>query len=107
MILKKKLQLCHSYDQVIQNHSGNAWANLLNAIDSDVLPPLQSASRDVTDVVKAGIFDHYFKSILTAKNLAGLDDHHIIHCLFLDFAKAFDSVPHERLLLKLNALGSY
>ena len=28
-----------------------------------------------------------------------------MHCLFLDFAKAFDSVPHERLLLKLNALG--
>ena len=28
-----------------------------------------------------------------------------MHFLFLDFAKAFDSVPHERLLLKLNALG--
>ena len=28
-----------------------------------------------------------------------------LHCLFLDFAKVFDSIPHERLLLKLNALG--
>jgi len=28
-----------------------------------------------------------------------------MHCLFLDFTKAFDSVPHERLLLKLSALG--
>ena len=28
-----------------------------------------------------------------------------MHCLLLDFAKAFDSVPHECLLLKLNLLG--
>ena len=28
-----------------------------------------------------------------------------VHCLLLDFVKAFDSVPHERLLLKLSSLG--
>ena len=27
------------------------------------------------------------------------------HCVFIDFAKVFDSVPHERLLLKLQAYG--
>ena len=27
------------------------------------------------------------------------------HCLFLDFAKAFDLVPYEQLLTKLHALG--
>ena len=34
-----------------------------------------------------------------------LEDRSSVHCLFLDFAKAFDSVPHERLLFKLEALG--
>ena len=34
-----------------------------------------------------------------------LEQRSTIHCLLLDFAKAFDSVPHERLLLKLSSLG--
>ena len=28
-----------------------------------------------------------------------------LHCLLLDFTKALNSVPHERLLLKLDAIG--
>ena len=34
-----------------------------------------------------------------------LEQRGTVHCLLLDFAKAFDSVPHERLLLKLRSLG--
>ena len=34
-----------------------------------------------------------------------LDSRRSSHCLLLDFAKAFDSVPHQRLLLKLEGLG--
>ena len=34
-----------------------------------------------------------------------LEKRHSIHCLFLDLAKAFDSVPHSCLLLKLECLG--
>ena len=36
-----------------------------------------------------------------------LECHSSIHCVFLDFAKAFDSVPHEHLLLKLPMPGYY
>lgn len=34
-----------------------------------------------------------------------LDDGNQVDCIYLDFAKAFDSVPFERLILKLKAYG--
>ena len=34
-----------------------------------------------------------------------LNSHHSVHCLFLDFARAFDLMPHERHLLKLQLFG--
>jgi hypothetical protein len=34
-----------------------------------------------------------------------LDERVPLDALYLDFAKTFDSVPHERLLRKLNSLG--
>ena len=34
-----------------------------------------------------------------------LEKRYSIHCIFLDLAKTFDSVPHSRLLLKLKFLG--
>ena len=34
-----------------------------------------------------------------------LDDGHGIDCLYLNFCKQFDSVPHQRLLTKMRANG--
>ena len=34
-----------------------------------------------------------------------LNCHGSCHCLLLDFAKAFDSIPHQHLLLKLESIG--
>ena len=34
-----------------------------------------------------------------------LDNHFSVHSVFIDFAKAFDSVPHKRLLFKLEVCG--
>ena len=34
-----------------------------------------------------------------------IDDRHSVDVLYLDFRKAFDTVPHQRLLKKLNAYG--
>ena len=44
--------------------------------------------------------------LLTIHGIAlALERHSSLHCLLLDFSKLFDSIPHERLLLKLDAIG--
>ena len=34
-----------------------------------------------------------------------VDDGHNVDVMFLDFAKAFDKIPHHRLLMKLKSHG--
>ena len=36
---------------------------------------------------------------------AALDDHYAVDVIYLDFKKAFDSVPHQRLLGKIKSYG--
>ena len=44
--------------------------------------------------------------IITVEELSrALDDHHQIDLLILDFSKAFDTVPHQRLLSKIDHYG--
>ena len=44
--------------------------------------------------------------LLTTHDMAlALEGRSSLHCLLLDISKAFDSVPHERLLLKLDAIS--
>ena len=34
-----------------------------------------------------------------------LDSGHSIYCIYMDYAKAFDTVPHQRLVYKLSRYG--
>ena len=76
-----------------------------------VYKPLYSAmySRGLISEIQYGF---QRRRSTTALLLQAVDDWSVtleqrstIHCLFLDFPKAFDSVPHERLLIKLASLG--
>nr|VZI31980.1 unnamed protein product [Spirometra erinaceieuropaei] len=42
---------------------------------------------------------------LTSSWTRALDDRHAVHIAFIDFLKAFDTVPHQSLIHKLNKIG--
>ena len=75
------------------------YSNLISALEShDQISSCQygfrkncSASHLLVQVV------HDWAKVLDSRGSS--------HYLFLDFAKAFDCVPHQRLLLKLECLG--
>ena len=45
--------------------------------------------------------------LLVEDILKAMDSHHQIDLILLDFAKAFDTVPHKRLLTKLHYYSIY
>ena len=66
-------------------------------------------SNNLISAQQFGFRNHHLTTHLLLEAVhdwaGALECHDCCHCLFLDFAKAFDSVPHHRLLLKLQALG--
>ena len=45
--------------------------------------------------------------LLVEDILKAMDSHHQVDLILLDFTKAFDTVPHKRLLTKLHYYGIY
>ena len=66
-------------------------------------------SYDKTSFCQYGFHENCSASYLLVQVVhdwaMALDSCDSSHCLFLDFANAFDDVPHQHLLLKLECLG--
>jgi len=67
---------------------------------NNILNPLQHGFRSEHSCTT------YTQLLTVIEELAkSLDDRKQVDVLFLDFAKAFDTVPHQSLLLKLQSYG--
>jgi len=51
------------------------------------------------------VLDLDFLAILVDDILKVIDSHHQVDLVLLDFSKAFDAVPHRKLLFKLASYG--
>ena len=113
---KHVLNICENYSRVSKKFW--SWINRSKGHRS----PISSLVRDDViisdDVVETknllSTFQFGFRSphsttdllLRTSHDMAVvLENRSSLHCLLLDFSKAFDSVPHERLLLKLDSFG--
>ena len=64
------------------------------------------AALESHNLISSFQFGFCCKHIRTIHDMASsLKNCSSVYCLLLDFSKAFGSVPHERLLLKLHAIG--
>ena len=78
-------------------------------IHSHIISALEAKSLLSACTFQFGFRSHRSTTDLllcTSHDMAvALENRSSLHCLLLDFSKAFDSVPHERLLLKLDSFG--
>ena len=82
--------LCKVYEQFIRSH-------LLNFVENKIIPSQHGF------VNQKSCFSNILETVDTIISM--LEDGHPVDVFYFDFCKAFDSVPHYRLLTKLENYG--
>ena len=82
--------LCKVYEQFLRNH-------ILNLVDGKIIPNQHGF------VNQKSCFSNILETVDTIISM--LEDGHPVDVFYFDFCKAFDSVPHYRLLTKLENYG--
>ena len=82
--------LCNIYEQFSRSH-------ILNFVDGKIIPNQHGF------VNQKSCFSNILETVDTIISM--LEDGHPVDVFYFDFCKAFDSVPHYRLLTKLENYG--